>query len=423
MKVELPSRRARAARANGVHGAGGDRRGRPPRPARSWRPPACGPPGCWSRYYSLGLGLAGLCFVAIHYATGSTWSVAIRRVPEALAGTLPFSLALLAILFIVHPQLYGWTTDEAFDGSPRRRWPSSSSGCRGRFSWSGRRFTPRIWIVFGLAIRKRSRRQDDDGDPRWTHENFRLSAAFLVLFGITVTLASFDWLMSLEYHWFSTIFGVYNFAGLFQSGLAAIILVAFWLERAGPLRNVLNESHLHDLGKLLFAFSVFWMYIWFSQYMLIWYTNIPEETSYFVRRGQWRLVRVVHPEHVPQLGDPVPRAAPPRRQAAAADMAIVAGIVLLGRWLDVYLMVFPAIVGDITDVRDMGARPDARRHRRLRPGARGGPEGRPAVPIADPELVESLQYTEQGLEVGAQGWTGQGLIPIPVPLDPKPLVP
>ena len=91
--------------------------------------------------------------------------------------------------------------------------------------------------------------------------------------------------MSIEYHWFSTIFGVYNFAGLFESGLAAIILIAIWLERAGPLRGVLNDSHLHDLGKLMFAFSVFWMYIWFSQYMLIWYTDMPEETSYFVLRG------------------------------------------------------------------------------------------------------------------------------------------
>jgi hypothetical protein len=126
-----------------------------------------------------------------------------------------------------------------------------------------------------------------------------------VLFGITVTLASVDWVMSLEFRWFSTIFGVYNFAGLFFSGLAAVILLALWLERAGPLRGVLNESHLHDLGKLLFAFSVFWAYIWFSQYMLIWYTDIPEETSYFVPAPEDRLVPAIHPQHLPQLGDPI----------------------------------------------------------------------------------------------------------------------
>ncbi len=117
-----------------------------------------------------------------------------------------------------------------------------------------------------------------------------------MVFGVTFTLASVDWVMSLEPLWYSTIFGIYNFAGLFLSGLAAIILVALWLERQGPLRNVLNEDHLHDLGKLLFAFSMFWMYIWFSQYMLIWYTNIPEETTYFVRRvhGHWLVLFLVN---------------------------------------------------------------------------------------------------------------------------------
>ena len=125
--------------------------------------------------------------------------------------------------------------------------------------------------------------------------------------------------MSLEYHWFSTIFGVYNFAGLFLSGLAAIILIALWLERAGPLRGVLTDGHLHDLGKLLFAFSVFWVYIWFSQYMLIWYTNIPEETSYFVRRqhGAWFALFILN--IVPQLGDPVRGAAATRHEAPAPD--------------------------------------------------------------------------------------------------------
>ena len=123
-----------------------------------------------------------------------------------------------------------------------------------------------------------------------------------MLFGITVTLASFDWVMSLEYHWFSTIFGVYNFAGLFLSGLAAIILVALWLERAGPLRDVLNEDHLHDLGKLLFAFSVFWMYIWFSQYMLIWYTDIPGRDRVLHPAAARRVVRALPPEHRSSTG-------------------------------------------------------------------------------------------------------------------------
>jgi hypothetical protein len=342
-------------------------------------------------YYAVGLGLAGLCFVAIHYATGSTWSVAIRRVPEALAGTLPFSLGMLAILFIVHPEIYGWTHDETLVGGPERLafkhfWLSWPFFLARALVYAG------IWIAFAFAIRQRSLKQDKDGDPRWTRENFRLSAAFLVLFGITVTLASIDWVMSIEYHWFSTIFGVYNFAGLFFSGLAAIILIALWLERAGPLRNVLNEGHLHDLGKLLFAFSVFWMYIWFSQYMLIWYTDIPEETSYFIRRqhGGWYalfLINIV-------INWVIPFAVLLRRDTKRQrqTIATIAVVVLVGRWLDVYLMVFPAIVGEspTLGIWELG----------LTLGGIGAfglvlatiLKGAPAVPVADPELVESLEY-------------------------------
>jgi hypothetical protein len=340
-------------------------------------------------YYTLGLGLAGLCFVAIHYATGSTWSVAIRRVPEALAGTLPFSIAMLAILFVVHPQLYAWTTESLAETPAlafKHFWLSRPFFLIRAAVYSG------IWILFAFAIRQRSRRQDHDGDPRWTQENFRLSAAFLVLFGITVTLASIDWVMSIEFHWFSTIFGVYNFAGLFFSGLAAIILLALWLERAGPLRGVLTDAHLHDLGKLLFAFSVFWAYIWFSQYMLIWYTDIPEETSYFVLRQKtgWFALFVANIF----INFVIPFLVLLRRDTKRQrqTMAVVAVIVLLGRWLDVYLMIFPGIVGESPTfgLWEIG----------LTLGGIGGfglvlaavLKGAPAVPIADPELIESLEY-------------------------------
>jgi hypothetical protein len=340
-------------------------------------------------YCLVGFGLAGLTFVAIHYATGSTWSVAIRRVPEALAGTLPVSIAMLAILFVAHPQLYGWTTEEL----------GSEPAMAFKQLWLSRPFFliraaiyGAIWILFALAIRSRSRRQDRDGDPRWTHENFKLSAAFLVLFGITVTLASIDWVMSLEYHWFSTIFGVYNFSGLFLSGLAAIILIALWLERTGPLQGTLNEAHLHDLGKLMFAFSVFWMYIWFSQYMLIWYTDIPEETSYFIRRqhGGWFALFILNIF----LNWVIPFLVLLRRDTKMQRQTIgaVAAVVLLGRVVDVYLMIFPAIVGESPTfgIWELA----------LTLGGIGvfglalvaALRGAPAVPVADPELVESLQY-------------------------------
>jgi len=283
-------------------------------------------------YYAVGLGLAGLCFLAIHYTAGATWSDALRRPAEALARALPFALVLLVMVLVARPQLYEWTNAGfgAAGGSElafKRFWLARPFFLARAVAYAV------IWAGFALAFRRVSRRQ------------VAVSAAFLVVFSVTFTLASVDWIMSLEPHWYSTVFGVYNFAGLFLSGLAAIVLAALWLERQGPLRGVLTEEHLHDLGKLLFAFSTFWMYIWFSQYMLIWYTNIPEETTYFLRRlhGVWFglfLLNVL-------LNWVVPFAVLLRRDTKRARtvLAVVAAVVLVGRALDLYLMIFPSVVG------------------------------------------------------------------------------
>jgi hypothetical protein len=340
-------------------------------------------------YYGLGLGLAGLCFVAIHYTAGASWSAAIRRVPEALAGTLPCAAILLAVVFVARPQLYPWTSLSSFE-------VASSPELAFKLAWLYRPFFlfraaaySLTWIVFAVAILRASRRQDGDGDRRWTRANVRLSSAFLMVFGVTFTLASFDWVMSLEPSWYSTIFGVYNFAGLFLSGLAAIIVVALWLERAGPLQSVLTGDHLHDLGKLLFAFSVFWMYIWFSQYMLIWYTNIPEETSYFVRRvhGGWFVLFLANVV----LNWLIPFVVLLRRDAKRQRriLGLVAAIVLVGRWLDLYLMIFPALVGETPRIGAWEAG--------LTAGGLGGfglalawvLKRAPAVPLADPDFVRA----------------------------------
>src|SRR5262249_60234132 len=140
------------------------------------------------------------------------------------------------------------------------------------------------------AITRESRRRDDEREMGQGRRNVRLSIIFLGVFAVTFWLASFDWIMSLEPNWASTIFGIYNFAGMFSGGLALMILLVLWLRTSGPLRDFVNEEHLHDLGKLLFAFCTFWMYIWFSQYMLIWYADIGEETAYYGARlpNPWR---------------------------------------------------------------------------------------------------------------------------------------
>ena len=340
--------------------------------------------------FVLGLGLGGLFFVSLLYVTGSSWAVAFRRVPEAMAATLPASAIAILALLLFRPSGYPW-----FHGLAAHEGPLAAF----KVAWlSYPFFVARavayfvVWIVLASALVRQSRHQDLDGDERHSSRNVALSAGGLVLFAITVSLASFDWIMSLEPNWYSTIFAVYQFAGLFQSALAAMIIAVVWLHRRGPLRDILGEHHLHDLGKLLFAFSSFWMYIWFSQYMLIWYTNIPEETSYFVLRQKngWFALFIINIF----LNWAIPFLVLLRRDTKRhrRTIGLVAAVVLLGRWLDVYLMIFPGVVGESPTfgLWEIG----------LTLGGIGGfglvlaavLKGAPAVPVSDPELVESLEY-------------------------------
>ncbi len=335
-------------------------------------------------YLLAGFGLAGVVFVAIQYACGAGWSVAFRRVPEAMASILPIGAGILVLVFVTRPSLYPWTAHEPHAGFQRvwLQWPFFLARAAAYMA---------VWIGFAVAIVRTSRRQDADNSVGHTRRNVRLSIAFLVLFALTFWLASFDWIMSLEPSWASTIFGIYNFAGMFSSGLALLVLLVLWLRR-GPLRDFVNEEHLHDLGKLLFAFSTFWMYIWFSQYMLIWYADISEETTYYVARlhNAWAplfLLNMLLNWAVP-FAALLPRG--PKRSPRA--MARVAAVVLTGRLLDVYLMIAPPF---------QGARPQfsGPLFAMLLGSAAvavlafyRGLRGASPVPVNDPYLEESLHY-------------------------------
>jgi len=341
-------------------------------------------------YYLLALGLSGTVFVALQFVAGSSWSVAFRRVPEALSSLLPYVAPLFLVVLTISPFLYPWFHEFHEETEPtfwfKQIWLSPA------FFIVRSLLYVSLWIWFSYIIVRTSRRQDADGDFSHTRKNIRLSAGFLVVFGITFWLATFDWIMSLEPHWYSTIFGLYHFAGLILGGLAMITILAIWLERLGPLRGILTQEHLHDLGKLLFAFSTFWMYIWFCQYMLIWYANIPEETSYFINRvrGFWGPVFLLN--FLLNWAVPFVVLLSVTAKRNPSVLLEVCWTILAGRWVDLYLMIFPPLVGEhpVFGVWEAG----------FLLGTGGvfflalfrAFRSAPLVPLKDPFLAESLHY-------------------------------
>ncbi len=292
-------------------------------------------------YYLVTLGLGGALFIALTTVCGAGWSAAFRRVPEAMTGLLPVSgLVLLLILATRLPQ-YGWHAHG--DGDPGTFWFKE-------FWLQPAALAVRavvyllLWIAFARRLVNSSRRQDQQSDPA-TGPGIKTSILFLFVFGFTLSLAGVDWVMALEPMWFSTMWGVYQFSGLIMATLAVIIIGCILLRRQGPLDGAFRDDHLHDLGKLLIGFSCFWMYIWFSQYMLIWYSNIPEETSYFILRthGAWGPVVLgsIALNWIVPFFVLLPR--PSKRSETV--MLRIAVVVLAGRWIDLYVMVYPPVTG------------------------------------------------------------------------------
>ncbi len=231
--------------------------------------------------------VGALAWVMLHHLTGAVWSVVLRRVQENLARPLFFIVILFIPVAMNLDRLYPWadTSRLAEDPGLARKavWLNPSF-----FSLRSAAYLASWALISGLLAR-RSARQDRSGDPVESRRMRATSAWGMIVLALTTSLAAFDWLMSLDPHWSSTIFGVYFWAGALVSSLAALVLTVLGLRGVGLLRETITTEHLHDLGKLLFGFVIFWAYIAFCQYFLIWYANIPEETRWYVTRraGVW----------------------------------------------------------------------------------------------------------------------------------------
>jgi hypothetical protein len=300
-----------------------------------------------SNVFFLGVSTIGTVFMAINYVAYAGWSVMIKRISEALsAWIIPGAVIMLLVFLVGRHDIFHWT----HEGIMEKGNPNYDGIIAGKSGFLNLPFYLirtiiylAIWAYFSHKLRQLSLAEDQLGGTVWFHRSINASALFLVLYAVTSSMSAWDWVMSVDTHWFSTMFGWYVFASWWVSGIAAIALTAIFLKQAGYLR-ALSSNHLHDLGKLMFGFSIFWTYVWFAQFMLIWYANLPEEAVYYNQRlggfeGRYTgmfFFNIVINFVFPFLGLMTRDA---KRQMII--MKIVCIAILIGHWSDFYLMLMP----------------------------------------------------------------------------------
>jgi hypothetical protein len=302
-------------------------------------------------WFFMGIGLLATFFMALQYAAEVAWSVAVKRVYEAISCYLPYGAAVIIIILAcgqagLH-HLYHWQDPAVYDpASPHYDEVIANKG--GYFAtwffWLRTLVYVGVWCWFQNGFIKSSVEQDLQGGTKIHFKTMGRAATFLVFFAVTSSTAAWDWMMSIDVHWFSTMYGWYAFSGMWISAMTTIILFVLYLKRRGYLAQV-NDSHIHDIGKWVFAISFLWSYLWFCQFMLIWYTDIPEEIIYFHDRlhsfGYMGLMWTVF-----AMNFAFPMILLMSRDAKRNYyfLVLVGCIIFVGHWLDVYMMVMPGTV-------------------------------------------------------------------------------
>jgi len=305
----------------------------------------------WAAFYVaciffLLLSVGVMAFYAIQYAAQAGWSPILFRVMEGItAYMLPGSIILFIVLVLsaMHMNhLFVWMDADVVANDTLIQ--GKSGYLNVTFFLIRAAIFLGLWNFFRAKMRKNSIAQDSTTDLSFYKKNFKLAATFLVIFIITESIMSWDWIMSVDPHWYSTLFGWYVFASFFVSGITAIALITLYLKSKGYLEKV-NTSHIHDLAKFMFGISIFWTYLWFSQFMLIWYSNIPEEVTYYVTR--------IEQYNLPFFGMLAMNFIFPLLILINTDfkrlswIIVMAGIVILfGHYIDFFNMIMPATVGD-----------------------------------------------------------------------------
>jgi hypothetical protein len=335
----------------------------------------------------ISLGIGALFFVLMHHLTGSVWSVAVRRLPEAIMSTLPFMALTFLPVLIGLSKLYPWAQHEA-GHVPIHGFYLSPAFFMARTAVY---FLGFIWMA--TTLYHASVRQDQA--PGGDHVRIlrKISARSVVPFAFLCSFASFDWLMSLTPHWYSTIFGVSFFCGCTVGALSLMTLTAIFLQRHGALTSEITHEHYYDLGKLTFAFVIMWTYMAFSQYLLIWYANIPEEVVWYrLRSGPWLWVSIMIP--IVQFLVPFVALMSQSAKRNTKVLTVIGLWLLLAHWVNLYWYVMPTFSPTVTvswmDVAmtvGLGGLFLGWFWRKL--------TAQPLIPVGDPHLDESLHFESE----------------------------
>ncbi len=296
-----------------------------------------------NNYYFLALAIGASFFMALQYITQSGWSAGFKRVPEAMASYIPFAAVFFILLYFGMHSLYHWSHAEAVEQDVLLQHKSPFLNIPFFFIRLLIYFT--CWIIMTRYLRRLSLKEDLEGGLKYFHKSEFSSRIYIFLLAITFSLACFDLIMSIDPHWYSTIFAFKHFAAAFYHGSAILLLIVIILHKQGYF-TFFTRNHLQDFTSYVFMLSIIYGYLWFSQFMLIWYGNIPEETIYYAIRweGQWK--SLFWADMV--INWFIPFAILMPKKPARRLKVVVPVIILLiaGQWIDLYLQIFPVVTGE-----------------------------------------------------------------------------
>ncbi len=334
--------------------------------------------------------IGNLFWFAIEYLSGAVWSTVMRRVSEIFISFTPILFLMGIVVLLNTHSIFHWAHEDAVQNDKLLQWKSPYLNTT--FFYIRYVIYFIVWMIFGFLVLRNSLKQDSTKNQFLTYSNSKLSALFIPFFAITLTFFSIDFLMSTEPHWFSTIFGVYYFSGTALSSMAALTFVIVLLHEKGYFGNLLKSDHFYNLGALLFAFVNFWAYIAFSQFLLIWYANLPEETFWMIHRWQngWEVfsfILIFGHFLIPYFA-----LLSQQSKSNLKRLKIMSIWILIMHYIDIYWLVMPSINKELTFgwieisflifVIGLMSTLFVIRYRRLKN----------LIPVGDPKLKRSLEF-------------------------------